>query len=208
MRWYSGLVMSGSATPWTLACQASLSMGLSRQEYWSGLPFLTPRGTSQHRDWTWVSCIAGSLLHCRQVLYQLSHMGSPFILLSYLSVLPTNIFWYWSERDTDIVYSGCSTWICKPINKCGGTSPVVQWLRICLPVQGKRVQTLVLKHSTCHEAAGPVRCNCWAHAHLELALWDSRSQRNRKSTHCDQRKPACSSEDSAQPEWINGWVNK
>ena len=27
------------ATPWTVACQAPLSMGFSRQEYWSGLPF-------------------------------------------------------------------------------------------------------------------------------------------------------------------------
>ena len=31
------------ATPWTVAYQASLSMGFSRQEYWSGLPFLSPR---------------------------------------------------------------------------------------------------------------------------------------------------------------------
>ena len=30
-------------TPWTVACQAPLSMGFSRQEYWSGLPFLSPR---------------------------------------------------------------------------------------------------------------------------------------------------------------------
>ena len=29
-----------SATLWTMACQAPLSMGFSRQEYWSGLPFL------------------------------------------------------------------------------------------------------------------------------------------------------------------------
>ena len=28
--------------PWTVACQALLSMGFSRQEYWSGLPFLSP----------------------------------------------------------------------------------------------------------------------------------------------------------------------
>ena len=28
-------------TPWTVACQAPLSMGFSRQEYWSGLPFLS-----------------------------------------------------------------------------------------------------------------------------------------------------------------------
>ena len=26
-------------TPWTVACQAPLSMGFPRQEYWSGLPF-------------------------------------------------------------------------------------------------------------------------------------------------------------------------
>ena len=26
-------------TPWTIAHQAPLSMGFSRQEYWSGLPF-------------------------------------------------------------------------------------------------------------------------------------------------------------------------
>ena len=29
------------ATPWTVACQAPLSMEFSRQEYWSGLPFLS-----------------------------------------------------------------------------------------------------------------------------------------------------------------------
>ena len=30
------------ATLWTVACQALLSMGFSRQEYWSGLPFPSP----------------------------------------------------------------------------------------------------------------------------------------------------------------------
>ena len=30
------------ATLWTVDCQAPLSMGFSRQEYWSGLPFLPP----------------------------------------------------------------------------------------------------------------------------------------------------------------------
>ena len=29
-------------TPWTVACQAPLSKGFSRQEYWSGLPFPSP----------------------------------------------------------------------------------------------------------------------------------------------------------------------
>ena len=31
-------------TPWTVARQAPLSRGFSRQEYWSGLPFLSPKG--------------------------------------------------------------------------------------------------------------------------------------------------------------------
>ena len=30
------------ATPWTAAYQAPLSVGLSRQEYWSGVPFPSP----------------------------------------------------------------------------------------------------------------------------------------------------------------------
>ena len=30
------------ATPWTVACQVPLSLGFPRQEYWSGLPFLSP----------------------------------------------------------------------------------------------------------------------------------------------------------------------
>ena len=30
------------ATPWTAACQALLSLGFSRQEYWSGWPFSSP----------------------------------------------------------------------------------------------------------------------------------------------------------------------
>ena len=34
--------MSDSVLPWTVARQAPLCMGFSRQEYWSGLPFLPP----------------------------------------------------------------------------------------------------------------------------------------------------------------------
>ena len=38
--------MSDSATPWTAAYQAPRSMGFSRQEYWSGLPFPSSRDFS------------------------------------------------------------------------------------------------------------------------------------------------------------------
>ena len=39
------------ATPWTVAHQASLSMGFSQQEHWSGLPFPPLEGLS-YRDQT------------------------------------------------------------------------------------------------------------------------------------------------------------
>ena len=56
-------VMSGSATPWTVARQAPLSMGFSRQEW---LAISSPRGSSQPWDQTHISYIcqhweAGSL---------------------------------------------------------------------------------------------------------------------------------------------------
>ena len=53
------------ATPWTVAHQASLSMGLSRQEYWSRLPFPSLRDLLDPGIKTWCtalqadSCIAG-----------------------------------------------------------------------------------------------------------------------------------------------------
>ena len=44
-------------TPETAAQQAPLSLGFSRQEYWSGLPCHPPGESSQSRDQTQVSCI-------------------------------------------------------------------------------------------------------------------------------------------------------
>ena len=57
-------------TPWTVACQAPLSMGFPRQEYWSGLPFPSPGDLSnpgiEHMSISW---------HVDSL--QLSHQGSP-----------------------------------------------------------------------------------------------------------------------------------
>ena len=53
------------ATPWTAVLQAPLSMGFSRQEYWSGLPCCPPGDLSDQ-----------GLLNCRRILYRLSHQRS------------------------------------------------------------------------------------------------------------------------------------
>ena len=66
-------VMPSSAIPWTVACQAPLSMEFSRQEYWSAQPF--PYSLLQG-----IFPAQGSnpsLLQCRQILYHLSHQRSP-----------------------------------------------------------------------------------------------------------------------------------
>ena len=47
-------------TPWTAAHQAPLSLGLSKQEHWSGLPFPSPMHESE--KWKW-SCSVTSNSH-------------------------------------------------------------------------------------------------------------------------------------------------
>ena len=48
------------ATPWTAAYQASPSMGFSRQEHWSGLPFPSPMHESAKWKWS-CSVVSDSL---------------------------------------------------------------------------------------------------------------------------------------------------
>ena len=48
-------------------------MEFSRPEYWRGWPFLSPGDLPSQGS-------NPGLLHCRQILYQLSHKGSPRIL--------------------------------------------------------------------------------------------------------------------------------
>ena len=47
------------ATPWAVTCQAPLSIGFSRQEYWSDFAISFSRASFQPRIWTWISCVAG-----------------------------------------------------------------------------------------------------------------------------------------------------
>ena len=65
-----------------------------------------------------------------------------------------------------------------------GTSLVVQWLRIRLPMQGTWVRALVWEDPTCCGATKPVHHNYWACA-LEPVLHNKRSHRNEKPAHCN-----------------------
>ena len=70
-------------TPWTVACQAPLSTGFSRKEYWSGLPFLL-----QELFLTQGSNL--SCLHWQADSLSLSHQGGPSVQFS-CSVLSNSV---------------------------------------------------------------------------------------------------------------------
>ena len=59
--------------PWAVAHQALLSMGLSRQEYWSGLPCLSPGDLTNPGI---APCLL-RLLHCGWVLYHRATREAP-----------------------------------------------------------------------------------------------------------------------------------
>ena len=93
--------------------------------------------------------------------------------------------------------------------KLSGTSLVVQWLRICLPMQGTRVRALVREDPTCRRASKPVYHNYWActlepanhnywarvpqllkPTRLEPVLHNKRSHRNEKPAHHNEEQPS------------------
>ena len=101
-------------TLWTVACQAPLSMGFSRQEY---MP--SSRGSLGPTDRTWDSCIAGRFFNIWAT------KESPFTP------------WKSANKATDESYSpssdvDCQTFPCKPWD----WTLVVQWPRLCFPRNG------------------------------------------------------------------------
>ena len=81
---------------------------------------------------------------------------------------------------------------------------MVQWLRICLPIQGTWVQSPVLKDPTCHRAIKPESHNCRSPSALEPVPHNRRSHLNEKPKYHNERvaptarEPAHSNEDPAQ----------
>ena len=109
-------------TLWTVAHQALLFMGLSRQEHWSGLSFPPPEGSSQPSDGPQVSCVS---CKGRRILYHYATW----------EVQPlTCRKWCYLQVDSVRIGLNCRTasWCCRII-WCGerththlGTSLVVQ----------------------------------------------------------------------------------
>ena len=63
-------------TPWTAARQASLFMAFSRQEYWSGLPFPSPRDLPNPGIKPASPALAGGPLPLSKTLHFIGHQAN------------------------------------------------------------------------------------------------------------------------------------
>ena len=79
-----------------------------------------------------------------------------------------------------------------PLRKRTWTFLVVQWLRICLPMQGTRVWSLVWEIFTCCRATKPVFCNYWAQAPSLCSVTRETTAMTslHRATHRNERKPS------------------
>ena len=150
-------------TPWTVAHQAPPSMELSRQEYWSGLPFPSPGDLpdpgSQGSD--------PGLPHCRQTLYHLSHQGIPIGIISRVTIY-----------SLDLLLSQFGTVYCSSSNCCFLTCIQIsqeegKWYGISI---SWRIFQFVVIHSQWlwHHQYSRNRCfSCFFDDPTDLAVWSS-----------------------------------
>ena len=110
-------------TPWTAAYQAPLSMGFSRQECWSGVPFafsFTVIDFAKTPQWHWP-----------EQGQQSTMVKSPGSKLVQAQFLPWQA---WVTLGKWFIYDCFIKLKTRIKNQFPGTSQVVQWLRICLPM--------------------------------------------------------------------------
>ena len=105
-------------TPWTITCQAPLSMEFFRPEYWSGL----------HSPLQGIFLIQWSnqyLLHCRQILYHLSPTYATdwpnYLDVYWTSFLCGSIVAWWRTWALALEGPGCSSSFYVP-QRNGGTT--------------------------------------------------------------------------------------
>ena len=100
-----------TVTPWTVVCQTLLSMRFSRQEYWSGYPFLSPGDLPTQGS-------NPGLLRCRKILYPMSHQGSQ-VLRNYLGNPKPRCSTLQLLRDCG--GNSCMVWVGEgPYHDCSG----------------------------------------------------------------------------------------
>ena len=159
-------------TQWTVARQAPLSMGFSRQEYWSGLPFPSPGALPNP------GIEPGSpALYMDSLPF--SHQGTQRWTGWGLSK-PSQSGWCetWIKMETFLwfffhLFTYLESLAFLLNSSASGTSLVVQWLRLCpstaggmssIPAQGTKIP---------HATWWPKQTNKQnADSYQEVSLWD------------------------------------
>ena len=136
-------VMSNSLWPHGLEPGKLQSMGFSRQEKWSGL-LRPPLGI--------YGCMCAYMYtHTHTHIH--THICASKLLKLEVKICTLDYTFYFHKKFVKVNFKTCGS----------GTSPVVQWVRICLPMQGTRILSLAQEDSTCCAATKPVSHNYWAH---------------------------------------------
>ena len=124
------------ATLWTLARQAPLSMGFSRQECWSGLPCPPLEESSRPKDQTQVSHIS---YIGRQFLCYSCHLGN---LLHETVVQSLSHVWLSATPWTAVHQASCPS---PSPGDCSDSYPLNQW---CHPT----ISSSVVPFSSCPQS--------------------------------------------------------
>ena len=149
-------------TPWTIACQAPLSMGFSRQRSWNGLPFPSPGDLPGPGKNQYLLCLlhwqAGSLPHPTWDALRISLNLTNLIM----KVLPMSIAFlekWWQQKHNLCWHWILSTEISQEHFRLCSQLPSVLW-SVCPP------QCRACARHVCNEQ-GP----SWP-SHFRRRLWE------------------------------------
>ena len=155
-KWKWSRVRPTLCDPWTVAYQAPPSMGLSRQECWSGLPFPSPGDLPDPGIEPRSPALQADALPSKPP-------GKPIETKVYLKnwdyLVEQRLDYSTTSRPRK---SGRKTLESRFMWSNKKTSQVAQWLRTCLLMQKTWVLSLVWEDSTCLGAAKPMHCNYWS----------------------------------------------
>ena len=190
-------------TPWTVVCQAPLSVKFFKQEYWSGLPFPPPGNPPKPGIETsspMSSGLAGGFFITAppgKPKYLLIFTEIPFFSSTYLTGLFFHVRYYWASAAAKSLQL-CLT-LCDPIDGSPWGYPVpgilqartLEWVAISFSNAWKwkvkvkslsRVQFLATPWTAAHQAPPSVgfsRQECWSGVPLpscskfSLGFWDA-----------------------------------
>ena len=135
-------------TPWTVVRQAPLSMGFPRQEYWSGLPYLSLGGLFNPE----IEPHLLHLLHCRWILYHwATRRAHELLYIEWINKIP--------------LFS-TGNYIQYPVIKHNGKEYIYEYTHTHTHTQRPRQSTPVFLPGESHGQSSLAGCSPWGNIEL------------------------------------------